>query len=335
MVVAAAIGRLALNCEELAGDLFLIRRELLGDWGENLFKFEVLVLSGKGLGPIQREVEVAASIVDAANLACRRLIIDEKLAGRFIERVGEDLRFSVAKSLAEMLERDSEREKLPERITAEIVLRKNLLDVLRRRTSGTRFEKTSAIHQRNNGKHLGAGSEFKNGKQVSQVVAQHVARDRDGILAGLQPLERKRAGVRRRQNLDVHSRRIVVLEVSVDSLDQLGVMRPVLVQPKDCRSLAGAGAVYRKLNPIADGGVLGLACAPDVTLFDLMLEEDFAGGVDHADGALCRDLEGFVVGAVFFCFLCHQSDVRHGAHGARIEGPMLFAKLDDGLVNAG
>src|SRR4029077_1296301 len=204
MVVAAAIGRLALNCEELAGDLFLIRRELLGDWGEDFFKFGVLVLSGKGLGPIEREVEVAASIVDAANLACRRLVVDEKLAGRFIERVGKYLRFSVAKSLAEVLERHSEREKLPERIPAQIVLCKELLDVLRRRTSSTRFEKTSAIHQRHNGKHLGTGSQFKNGKQVCQIVAQHVSGAREDILASLQPLQLKRAGVRRRQDFDVH-----------------------------------------------------------------------------------------------------------------------------------
>ena len=166
------------------------------------------------------------------------------------------------------------------------------------------------------------------GKQVGQVVAQHVAGDRDGVLAGLRSARGVNcAGVGRRQDADVQARGIVILQVSCRPwLDHLGVVGAVLRPARRSAGvLRGAGAVDRELHPVADGGVLGLACAPDV-----------AGLRPHVGGGPCRrssttrtvpfagDLEGLVVGAVFLGCLCHQADVRHAAHGARIEGPVLL-----------
>ena len=53
--------------------------------------------------------------------------------------------------------------------------------------------------------------------------------------------------------------------------------------------------------------------------------------VDDAHRAGGRDLEGLVVGAVLLGLLGHQPDVRHGAHGPRVERAVLLAVLD-GLV---
>ena len=39
------------------------------------------------------------------------------------------------------------------------------------------------------------------------------------------------------------------------------------------------------------------------------------------------------MGAVFFCLLRHETDVRHAADGRGIEGSVLLAVLDDGLVD--
>ena len=45
--------------------------------------------------------------------------------------------------------------------------------------------------------------------------------------------------------------------------------------------------------------------------------------------------ECLVVRAVLFRFLRHEPDVGHAAHGRRIQGAVLLAVLDDGLVDGG
>ena len=45
--------------------------------------------------------------------------------------------------------------------------------------------------------------------------------------------------------------------------------------------------------------------------------------------------KSFIVGAVFFCGLGHETNIRHRAHGLGIEGPVLFAKINRGLVDPG
>src|SRR5690606_25200051 len=53
-----------------------------------------------------------------------------------------------------------------------------------------------------------------------------------------------------------------------------------------------------------------------------------------ADGAVAGGLKGLVVRAVFLGGLGHEADVGHAAHGARIEGAVFAAEVDDGLVDA-
>ena len=66
-----------------------------------------------------------------------------------------------------------------------------------------------------------------------------------------------------------------------------------------------------------------------------MIEEDFALGVDHADGAFAGGLEGLVVRAVFLGGLSHEADVGDSAHRLGVEGAVLFAEVDRGGVDAG
>src|SRR5690606_1766866 len=42
-----------------------------------------------------------------------------------------------------------------------------------------------------------------------------------------------------------------------------------------------------------------------------------------------------VVGTILLGLLGHQADVRHAAHGGRVEGAVGLAVLDHGLVHAG
>ena len=58
-------------------------------------------------------------------------------------------------------------------------------------------------------------------------------------------------------------------------------------------------------------------------------------GVDQADRAGGRDLEGLVVAAVLLGLLRHQADVRDRAHGGRVVGAVGAAVVDHDLVDAG
>ena len=49
-----------------------------------------------------------------------------------------------------------------------------LLDVLWGGATGAGLEKTTSGEKRHDGKHLGAGAQFEDGKEVGQVITQYV-----------------------------------------------------------------------------------------------------------------------------------------------------------------
>ena len=97
IVVAADIGGLALHRLQLAQDLLLVLGQRLRERRESLRELGVVGLRGQRLRPVQREVEVAAAIVELACARARRLVVFEELARRFVERLREDLRPLVAR----------------------------------------------------------------------------------------------------------------------------------------------------------------------------------------------------------------------------------------------
>ena len=278
---------------------------------------------------------MAAAVVDAGDFAGRGFVLDEEFPGRLVERVGEDLGAGDVEGFAEMLQGNREGEELAEGIPAEVVFLGELLDVLRRGTAGTGLEQPAAVHERDDGKHLRAGAEFEDREQVGEVVAQDVAGDGNGVLAVFEPFEGELGGFRGSENPDVEAAGVVVGEIGLHLADDLRVVRAVFVQPENGGSLRGAGAGDGELHPVADRRVLGLAGAPDVAGFDGMLKQDLARGIDDADGAGAGDFKGLVVRAVFLGGLRHEADVRHGAHGSRVESAVLFAEVDGGLIDAG
>ena len=66
LVVAADVGRLALDRDQLVDDRLLLRGERLGERGERLRELRVVGLLRQLLRPVQGQVEVAAAVVDAA-----------------------------------------------------------------------------------------------------------------------------------------------------------------------------------------------------------------------------------------------------------------------------
>jgi hypothetical protein len=159
-------------------------------------------------------------------------------------------------------------------------------------------------------------------------VTEMVSRPRDA-------LQREAHGADLGHDLDVEAGGVVILQVFDDLLDQLVFVRAVGSSQKwpACR-VAGAGD--GQLDPVADRCVLDLAHAPDVTGFDVLRQQHFTGRViDDVGDAGFGNFKGLVVRAVFFGLLGHQTDVRHGAHGLRIEVAMPFDEVDHLLVDAG
>ena len=257
--------------EELGDDGFLVAGQGLGDGGEDGLQFGVGGLRGEGLGPVEGEVEVRAAVVDGAELAARGTVELKELAGGGVEGVGEDLGLRQAEGFGDVFEGRGQGEELAEGVPAEVVFLGELLDVLRSGTTGTGFKESAAVHEGNDGEHLGRGADFEDREEVGVVIAQDVAGDGNGVLALDNALQREGAGLGGRKDAEVEAGGVVVLQVGLDLGDDLGVVGAVLVEPEDGGIAGRAGAFDGQLHPVLDGGVLGLAGAPDVTGLDFVL----------------------------------------------------------------
>src|SRR5690606_25859433 len=117
------------------------------------------------LGPEEREVEVAAAVVDLTHPTGRRLVLLQESAGGTVEGLGEDECLAVPAALPEVAEGLGQREELTEAVPAQVVLRNELLDVLRRRTAGAGLEEAATVHERDDREHLRARAELEDGEQ--------------------------------------------------------------------------------------------------------------------------------------------------------------------------
>jgi hypothetical protein len=78
MVIPADLDRLALHREQLRHNRFLIAREGPGNRDKLGLQGGILVLRGELLGPVEREIKVAAAVVDRAELASGGAVFFEK-----------------------------------------------------------------------------------------------------------------------------------------------------------------------------------------------------------------------------------------------------------------
>ena len=234
-----------------------------------------------------------------------------------------------------MLERGREREELAQRVPPQVVLAEQLLHVLGRRTAGARLEQAAAGEQGHDREHLGRRADLEDREEVGQVVAQHVAGDRDGVLALAETRERVPRRLVGRQDHDRHVTRVERREGLVHLADQLRVVGAVDVEPEHGRHAGRTGPGDGEAHPVHDRDVLGLRGAPDIALLDVVLDEHRAVRVEHLDDAVRRDLEGLVVAAVLLGGLSHEADVGHRADRRGVERSVRDDVLDDRLVDTG
>ncbi|MEZ5213379.1 MAG: hypothetical protein R2692_00360 [Microbacterium sp.] len=250
------------------------------------------------------------------------------------ERVGEHLGLGVAGVLGEVLERGREREELAERIPAQVVLFDELLHVCLGRSHPRPSRTGRRRRGRHDREHLRRRADLEDREEVGEVVAQHVAGDRDRVFALAQTRERAASPLR----AEDHDRDVVGLERReglVHLADQLGVVRAVHVEPEHRGNARRAGAGDGQAHPVHDRDVLGLRGTPDVALLDAVLDEHDPVGVEHLDDTVGGDLEGLVVAAVLFGGLRHEADVGHRADRGGIERAVRDDVFDDRLVDTG
>ena len=172
MEVAADVGGGALVLLEFVDDGVFVLSEGFGDGGELGGQVGVVALGGEGFGPIAGCPVVAAAVVVAGHAAGGRLVVEEIAGGGVVECLAEDFGLGVVRGFAEVDEADGEGEEFAEAIPAEVVLAEELLHVLGGAATGSGFEEAAAVHEGNNGEHLGGSSKFEDGEEVGEVVAQ-------------------------------------------------------------------------------------------------------------------------------------------------------------------
>ena len=134
----------------------------------------------------------------------------------------------------------------------------------------------------------------------------------------------------RRQDADVEPGRVVVLQVLLDALRSRCGRRRALRSSQKIAACPVARARVTAASPSrGSAGPWSGTCARCRPASTRVLEQDVAGGVDHAHGAVARDLERLVVRAVLLGLLRHQADVRHGAHRAHVERAVRLAVVDE------
>src|SRR5699024_4925528 len=170
---------------------FFLLHEGLREGGEYRGQTGILSLGAEFLRPVLREAEVAPAVVDRAEPAPRGAVLVEEPARCPAKSVGKDLRTRGVRGLREVLERDREGEERPEGVPPQVVLRRELLDVLRRGAARAGLEQPPTVDEWDDGKHLRARAQFQDGEQVGEVVTQHVPGARDRVEALADPFDRQ------------------------------------------------------------------------------------------------------------------------------------------------
>src|SRR5690625_7287479 len=126
----------------------------------------------------------------------------------------------------------------------------------------------------------------------------------------------------------------MLFQIALHLLPELLVVGPGGVEPDYRRGVAQPGPVDRQLDPAAHGLVPGLAHAPDVAGAHAVLHQCGAISGHDPNRAVDGNLEGLVVAAILLSLLGDKADVGHAAPGRGVEGAVLLAVFDDGLIDA-
>ena len=120
LVVTANIHGLALHCGEFSHDGLLACGQLGSQRGKLGGQHSVIGLCRQRLRPVQGQIKLAATVVELPGLRRRVFVVLQQLAGGGIERLRQNFGLCVAGLEAEVFERYGQRQKLAQRIPAQV-----------------------------------------------------------------------------------------------------------------------------------------------------------------------------------------------------------------------
>ena len=280
MIVAAQINGCAATGLQLRHNRVFAAGQRLCDGRKRHRKVRIIGLCRHRLCPVAGKVIVASAVVVLPHLTARRLAFGQQLFG------------SVINGFAHQLGRRRAREpqafpqgtELTQAVPAQVVLLDQLLHVLGRRATSTRFKQTAALHQLHNRQHLGRCANLKDREQIRQVIAQHVAGDRDAGLALTDRLARGAGGRRGCHDLKL-VRQTARFKHGGDVFDQLGIVGAVRVQPENRAAIFCGLTLNRQLDPVQDWVFARRRQTPDVARLNAVAVQHVAVACDHLNRA--------------------------------------------------
>ena len=125
---------------------------------------------------------MAVAVVRLAHLAARAAVIVQHALGRGLDRFAQDTGCGIVLCLRQELKAFTKGAELAQTVPTQVVFTLQLLHMFRGRAACTRLKQTTALHQLYNRQHLGRCRQFKDGEEIGQVIAQHIACDGDMVL---------------------------------------------------------------------------------------------------------------------------------------------------------
>ena len=111
-------------------------------------------------------------------------------------------------------------------------------------------------------------------------------------------------------------------------------MRSVFVQPEYNRGVRQSGSCYCKFHPVLNRNIFYDTTSKNIIFFNWLFDQGIARSIYKSDLAITGILKSFVLRAVFFSFLGHETYIGNGPHGGWIELSILPAEIDGSLIDA-
>jgi hypothetical protein len=104
MIITADVLRFSLRADQFFVDFRFVFLHRLGNGREFCGDFRIGRLVGQTFGPVHREIEMRTAVVDLSDFSRRRFVGRQKFRVRFVQSIGQNLRFFIVLSLRQMLE---------------------------------------------------------------------------------------------------------------------------------------------------------------------------------------------------------------------------------------
>merc|ERR1712088_976289 len=179
------------------------------------------VLGSQLLRPVESNVEVCSSVVDLLHLPAGGLVVVQPLTNGVHHGLAQQLGLGVVGPVAKLLEANGGGEVFTKGVPSEMTFLQELLDMLGSRATSSGLQEDSTSQERDDGQHLGRGSQLEDGEEVSEVISEDIASAGDRVQSLPGSGAGDGAGISRLGELDIHPVSVVIIEVLGHQGDQV------------------------------------------------------------------------------------------------------------------